>query len=208
MTQLPSAFGLYPSTRALHFGAEALRAAKFRHTDISVMYSDGQALAFARVRPRRDSVADARPASLGDILTSLSGLGAVAMANDGPFMAGGPDPRHPGRHRATTCRDRCAGWASPSARSSRSNIGCGRAGCCSRCSVTTMTGRRERAKSWRARERNACRRRDSAGCRRQRLAGASRNPTCPSRSRRSTPESAEVSCGRAASRARRDSPTR
>jgi hypothetical protein len=42
MPQVQSAFGLYPSTKALHFGAEALRAAKFRHTDISVMYSDGK----------------------------------------------------------------------------------------------------------------------------------------------------------------------
>ena len=41
MSHTPAAFGLYPSTRALHFGAEALRAARFRQTDISVMYSDG-----------------------------------------------------------------------------------------------------------------------------------------------------------------------
>jgi len=91
MTQLPSAFGLYLSTRALHFGAEALRAARFRHTDISVMYSDGRgALRLRESLPVDDSVADAPPTSLGDILTSLSGLGAVVMANDGPFVAGGP----------------------------------------------------------------------------------------------------------------------
>lgn len=91
MTQLPSAFGLYPSTRALHYGAEALRAARFRHTDISVMYSDGQvALRLRESVPADDSIADGHPASLGDILTSLSGLGAVVMASDGPFVAGGP----------------------------------------------------------------------------------------------------------------------
>jgi hypothetical protein len=87
----PAAFGLYPSTRALHFGAEALRAAKFRHTDISVMYSDGeQALRLRESSPVEHDVVDDPSASLGGILTSLSGLGAIVMPDDGPFMAGGP----------------------------------------------------------------------------------------------------------------------
>lgn len=91
MAQNPAAFGLYPSTRSLHFGAEALRAAKFRHTDISVMYSDGHhALRLRESDPVDDSVSDDGAASLGGILTTLSGLGAVVMASDGPFMAGGP----------------------------------------------------------------------------------------------------------------------
>ena len=91
MTQTASAFGLYPSSRALHFGAEALRAARFRHTDISVMYSDGEHALRLRESPARDEgVADEDPSSLGGILTSLSGLGAIVMADDGPFMAAGP----------------------------------------------------------------------------------------------------------------------
>jgi hypothetical protein len=91
MAQNPAAFGLYPSTSALHFGAEALRAAKFRQTDISVMYSDGeQALRLRESLPVEREVADDEPRSLGRILTSLSGLGAVVMSKDGPFMAGGP----------------------------------------------------------------------------------------------------------------------
>ena len=91
MAQSPAAFGLYLSTRALHFGAEALRAAKFRQTDISVMYSDGQqALRLRESLPVDDSVADEEPASLGGILTTLSGIGAIVMSKDGPFMAGGP----------------------------------------------------------------------------------------------------------------------
>jgi hypothetical protein len=88
-----AAFGLYPSTKALHFGAEALRAAKFRHTDISVMYSDGQqALRLRESPPAEADVADdeGQPTSLGLILTTLSGIGAIAMSKDGPFMAGGP----------------------------------------------------------------------------------------------------------------------
>jgi hypothetical protein len=75
----------------LHFGAEALRAAKFRHTDISVMYSDGrQALSIRESSPFDTSVADHDRTSLGEILTTLSSLGAVVMSQDGPFMAGGP----------------------------------------------------------------------------------------------------------------------
>ncbi len=91
MAQNPAAFGLYPSTKALHFGAEALRAARFRHTDISVMYSDGkQALRLRETLPGELDVADDDGASLGGILTTLSSLGAVVMSKDGPFMAGGP----------------------------------------------------------------------------------------------------------------------
>ena len=92
MSQNPAAFGLYPSTKALHFGAEALRAARFRHTDISVMYSDGkQALRLRETLPCDFDVADEdESTSLGEILTTLSSMGAVVMSKDGPFMAGGP----------------------------------------------------------------------------------------------------------------------
>jgi hypothetical protein len=91
MTQSPAAFGLYPSTKALHLGAEALRAAKFRHTDISVMYSDGEhALRLREHQPAERDVLDDDGASLGGILTSLSGIGAIDMPEDGPYMAGGP----------------------------------------------------------------------------------------------------------------------
>jgi hypothetical protein len=94
MAQNPAAFGLYPSTKALHFGAEALRAARFRHTDISVMYSDGKkALRLRETLPAAsdfDVADDEDGASLGEILTTLSSMGAVIMAKDGPFMAGGP----------------------------------------------------------------------------------------------------------------------
>jgi hypothetical protein len=91
MAHSPAAFGLYPSTKSLHFGAEALRAAQFRHTDISVMYSDGeQALRLRESLPCDRTVADEDPTSLGTILTTLSSLGAIVMPHDGPFMAGGP----------------------------------------------------------------------------------------------------------------------
>jgi hypothetical protein len=92
MAQSLAAFGLYPSTKALHFGSEALRAAKFRQTDISVMYSDGQqALRLRESSATEADVADeGQPASLGGFLTTLSGIGAIALSKDGPFMVGGP----------------------------------------------------------------------------------------------------------------------
>ncbi len=88
----PAAFGLYPSCKALHFGAQALRAAQFRQTDISVMYSDGErALRLRESQPVDRSIADdEEPTSLGGILTTLSSMGAVVMRSDGPYIAGGP----------------------------------------------------------------------------------------------------------------------
>jgi hypothetical protein len=94
MSQSPAAFGLYPCTRLLHSGAEALRAARFRHTDISVMYADGNhALQLRETTQPEAAVADDGPDAsglLGEMLSELSGIGAIAMRNDGPFMAGGP----------------------------------------------------------------------------------------------------------------------
>ena len=93
MAQSPAAFGLYPSTRTLHSGADALRAARFRQTDISVMYADGNQALQLRESAELDAVADdswRSSDSLGEMLAELSGIGAIAMRNDGPFMAAGP----------------------------------------------------------------------------------------------------------------------
>jgi hypothetical protein len=81
-------------TRLLHLGAEALRAARFRQTDISVMYADGNhGLQLRESTQPEAAVADDGPAAsdlLREMLSELSGIGAIAMRNDGPFMAGGP----------------------------------------------------------------------------------------------------------------------
>lgn len=97
MAQTPAAFGLYPSTKTLYVGAEALRAAKFRQTDISVMYADGWRALRLQERPAVDaSVVDDHaddndgPESLVNLLTSLSGVGAIVLGDEGAFMAGGP----------------------------------------------------------------------------------------------------------------------
>ena len=94
MSENPAAFGLYPSTKSLHSGADALRAARFRQTDISVMYADGNHAVQLRESAELDnSVVDDGPERadlLGAMLSELSGIGAIAMPNDGPFMAAGP----------------------------------------------------------------------------------------------------------------------
>ena len=94
MHQSPAAFGLYPSTKALHFGAEALRTARFRQTDISVMYSDGVQALRLREAAERPDVAndddDERPMGMGMVLSGLSGIGAVSMHDAGPYVCGGP----------------------------------------------------------------------------------------------------------------------
>jgi hypothetical protein len=88
---MPAAFGLYPSTRALHFGAEALRSARFRQTDISVMYSDGvQALRLRERVEQADVADDDEPESIGVVLSGLSGIGAVSLPDAGPYVCGGP----------------------------------------------------------------------------------------------------------------------
>jgi hypothetical protein len=88
----PTAFGLYRSTRALHGGADALRSARFRQTDISVMYSDGvQALRLRETR-EESGVADDEDEGepIGALLSGLSGIGAISMHDAGPYVCGGP----------------------------------------------------------------------------------------------------------------------
>lgn len=90
MMTTPSAFGLYPSCRALHLAADALRSAQFRQTDISILYSDGSQAYRLRESAADRDVADDDGASLGGMLSSLSGLGAFGTAEEGPFLVGGP----------------------------------------------------------------------------------------------------------------------
>ena len=88
MSENPAAFGLYPSTKSLHSGADALRAARFRQTDISVMYADGNHAVQLRESAELDnSVVDDGPERadlLGAMLSELSGIGAIAMPKGRP----------------------------------------------------------------------------------------------------------------------------
>jgi hypothetical protein len=78
MTRTLSTYAIYPSMTALHTGAEALKAAGFRHTDISVLYSD-RAVASA-----------ATGATVCVLLGYLAGIGALTLPGVGPLLAAGP----------------------------------------------------------------------------------------------------------------------
>jgi hypothetical protein len=55
------------------------------------MYSDGrQALRLRESAPAEADVAEEGQPSLAGLLTTLSGIGAIALSKDGPFMVGGP----------------------------------------------------------------------------------------------------------------------
>lgn len=91
MASPAAAFGLYVTSSALYSGAEALRAARFRQTDISVMYSDGcHAIRLRDATGEAEVADDDDSRSLPGLLSALSGIGAFVMAEDGPYMAGGP----------------------------------------------------------------------------------------------------------------------
>ena len=90
MTSSPSAFGLYPSSKALHLAADALRSARFRQTDISILYSDGrQAYELRESAAAERDVAD-EDETLGGMISSLSGVAAFDGGDEGPFLVAGP----------------------------------------------------------------------------------------------------------------------
>lgn len=95
MSHQVASYGLYPSMSALYLGAEALKAAGFRQTDISVLYSDWQGTrAFThdadRVLADGAVAGAATGASFGALLAYLAGIGAITFPNVGPFLAAGP----------------------------------------------------------------------------------------------------------------------
>jgi hypothetical protein len=89
-TSTGAAFGVYPSSKALHFGAEALRAARFRHTDISVLYSDGSRAVRVQETVDETGVVDECDPSMAQIVGGLSGVAAISIPCDGPYLVGGP----------------------------------------------------------------------------------------------------------------------
>ena len=90
-----SAFGIYPSMTALHTGADALVAAGFRQSDISVLYSDQSgAKEFAHEAhtkaPEGAAAGAATGATVGGVLGYLAGIGALTVPGIGPLLAAGP----------------------------------------------------------------------------------------------------------------------
>jgi hypothetical protein len=91
MVQHVSTYGIYPSMAAVLAGTEALRAARFRQTDISVLYSDKpQVRRFFLESPEAAMASVATGLTLGGLLSYLAGIGALNIPGFGPILAAGP----------------------------------------------------------------------------------------------------------------------
>lgn len=88
-------FGIYPTTELLEQGTQALKAAGFRNTDISVLFSENQGTKdFAHEKgtkaPEGASAGAGTGAVVGGALGWLLGIGALTIPGVGPFIAAGP----------------------------------------------------------------------------------------------------------------------
>lgn len=88
-------YGIYRDTVALGGGLEALRAAGFRGTDISVLMPENMGTKdFVHKKdtkaPEGAATGVASGAVIGGALGWLAGIGALAIPGLGPFIAAGP----------------------------------------------------------------------------------------------------------------------
>jgi hypothetical protein len=88
-------FGIYPHRGDLVGGVEALKAAGFSNSDISVLFSNNEGTQdFAHEKgtkaPEGASAGAGTGAILGGGLGWLAGIGTLAIPGLGPFIAAGP----------------------------------------------------------------------------------------------------------------------
>jgi hypothetical protein len=88
-------FGIYPTYGAVENGVDALRAAGFRNTDISVLLPENMGNKdFAHEKgtkaPEGATTGAGTGAVVGGALGWLAGIGALAIPGVGPFIAAGP----------------------------------------------------------------------------------------------------------------------
>lgn len=88
-------FGLYPDRPSVEEAVEALRAAGFRGTDISVLFQDNQGTKdFAHEKstkaPEGATTGGIVGGISGGVLGWLTGIGALAIPGLGPLIAAGP----------------------------------------------------------------------------------------------------------------------
>lgn len=88
-------FGIYPTYADVEEGVEALKAAGFRNTDISVLFSENVGTKdFAHEKntkaPEGATAGAGTGAVVGGTLGWLVGMGALAIPGLGPFIAAGP----------------------------------------------------------------------------------------------------------------------
>jgi len=88
-------FGIYPTYEAVERAVDALRAAGFRTTDISVLFPQNVGTKdFAHEKgtkaPEGATTGASTGAVVGGTLGWLTGIGALAIPGLGPFIAAGP----------------------------------------------------------------------------------------------------------------------
>ena len=88
-------FGIYPTYASLEAGVDALKAAGFRNTDISVLFPENEGTKdFAHEKgtkaPEGATAGAGTGAAIGGTLGWLAGIGALAIPGLGPFIAAGP----------------------------------------------------------------------------------------------------------------------
>src|SRR6476660_3187946 len=90
-----AAFGIYRDRVSVENAVDALRAADFRNTDISVLFPENEGTKdFAHEKstkaPEGATTGASSGAVLGGTLGWLVGIGALAIPGLGPFIAAGP----------------------------------------------------------------------------------------------------------------------
>src|ERR1700739_2647436 len=88
-------FGIYPNYASVESAVDALRAAGFRNTDISVLFPENVGTKdFAHEKgtkaPEGIATGAASGAVIGGALGWLAGIGALAIPGVGPLIAAGP----------------------------------------------------------------------------------------------------------------------
>ena len=88
-------FGIYPNRTSVDSAVDALKAAEFRNTDISVLFPESSGTKdFAHDKstkaPEGATTGAGTGALLGGGLGWLVGIGALAIPGLGPFIAAGP----------------------------------------------------------------------------------------------------------------------
>jgi hypothetical protein len=90
------AYGIYPDRESFERAVEALRAAEFRNSDISVILPERDrttkdlAHEINTKTPEGIATGAAAGAALGGVLGWLVGIGAIAVPGIGPLVAAGP----------------------------------------------------------------------------------------------------------------------